>query len=109
MTIYEFFVECPEHDVRLEVPVRDLRHALELFGRLDAHADRGAGRIVERLPGHSAVEDLTLDDARHLLDGIDEVFVGRPGRPGQGPRRRTDEALAALPRDAVFEASYYEV
>ena len=109
MTIYEFMLDCKKHNVRLEVDVGGLIGAALLFRRLDEYAESGAGRIVSSLPGHSTVADLTLDDARYLLEGIDRVHVGVPGQPARGPERPTAAALAALPADATFEASYFEI
>ncbi len=109
MTIYEFMLDCHKHGVRLEVEVGGLANAGKLFRRLDDYAASGAGRIVERLPGHSCVADLSVGDAEYLLAGIDEVHIGLPRTPGKGPLRRTAEALSDLPADARFEATYWEV
>ena len=109
MTIYEFFVECEEQGVRLEVPGLGLTGAIDLFRRLDDYAAVGAGRLVSRDGASSVVADLTLDDVRFLLRGVERVYVGRPRDPAQGTETPTVDALAALPADATFEASYFEM
>ena len=109
MTIYEFFIQSEATGVRLEVPVQGLSHAVELFGRLDRYAESGNGRIVSE-PNHPVdVEDLTLMDARYLLEGIEAIYVGTPGKPERGDLTLTEEALAALPDETTLNASYYEV
>lgn len=109
MTIYEFFIQSAEHDVRLEVPVKGLRHAVDLFRRLDDHAAGGHGRVVVHEPGRARVADLTHDDARYLLEGIEQVYVGTAGQPERGRLVGSEGALAELPVDATLVASYYEV
>jgi hypothetical protein len=64
---------------------------------------------IELLPGHVHVAELTMENARYLLEGREEVYVGRGGEPGIGTRLPTDEALALIPADAAFEAMYFEV
>jgi hypothetical protein len=109
MTIYEFFIESVEHHVRLEVPVKGLMHAVELFRRLDDYAAAGHGRVVAAQAGHSEVADLTLADARYLLEGIEQVSVGTPGNPRPGLLVACADALAKLPGNAALVAYYYEI
>ena len=109
MTIYEFFIQSEASGVRLEVPVRGLSHAVELFGRLDRYAASGKGRVVNE-PNHpSDVDDLSVADACYLLEGIEMIYVGIPGEAATGDLTPTKEALALLPEETTLRAFCFEI
>ena len=109
MTIYEFFIQCEASGVRLEVPVKGISHAIELFGRLDSYAASGKGRIVSEPNSPSDVDDLSVADARYLLEGIEMIYVGTPGEAATGDLTPTKEALALLPEETTLCAFCFEI
>ena len=47
------------------------------------------------------VEDLTLLDARYLLEGIEAIYVGTPGLPERGDLTPMEEALILTNASAI--------
>jgi len=109
VTIYELFIENKADDLRLEVPLQDLHHAVTFYRRLSNMADNGTGTLTDSSGAHIILDDLSATDAAALLDGVEEVWTGRPGNPGRGPTLPTAPALANFSPGAALQATYWEI
>lgn len=109
MTIYELFIQSEADDVRVEVPLDGLNHAVTFYRRLGEMADSGVGTLTESSGSHIIVDHLTVADANRLLEGVDTVWLGRPGKPGRDLSIATVAALKRFSADASLEAMYWEI
>jgi len=109
MTIYELFIENKGDNLRLEVPLHGLLHAVIFYRRLSTMADEGTGTLTDSSGAHIILDNLTAADATKLLEGVDKVWLGRPGDPGRGPSLATGPAIAQFSDGAPLEATYWEI
>ncbi|GJM36792.1 MAG: hypothetical protein DHS20C19_01590 [Acidimicrobiales bacterium] len=107
MTMFDFVIESKEYDVRIAVPVSGIFEAVAQFRRLDTLAANGRGRVVEELPGHGHVDDLTIDDVRALVAPPADEDTQAPD-PTRQAREQVESLSRTLPDDATFEAWYFE-